>query len=93
MSYFQNPYEVYVFIALALVLVAWRIYKQIQSTYQHVDEEVLEDFWRNRLHDGKEVTRVKNHLTHCEACRDRLNAIRKQSHTRPDAQRLITRKF
>ncbi len=54
----------------------WRIGRQIIRTSQHIDEDTLRDFWRNRLKDD-EKSRVITHLGHCEQCRDLFDRIRR----------------
>lgn len=54
----------------------WRIGKQIIRTYQHIDEDTMRAFWRNRLKDN-EKRRVVTHLGHCEECRELFDRVRK----------------
>ncbi len=94
MDYLKNPTELILLVALALVLVIWRMYRQISATYRHVEEDVLEEFWDGQLKEDKaEYDRVANHLTHCEACRENLDRIRSRIKPHPDTQKLIRRKF
>jgi len=61
-----------------MAFLSFRIGKQILSTYQHVDEDTLRDFWNGRLEKGStEHRRVITHLGHCEKCRDLFDQIRK----------------
>lgn len=80
-------------ILLGLAFIIWRIGRQIWSTYQHVDEETLSDFWVGRLQreNREEYKRVQSHLTHCEQCRDALDHIRQTE--RREEEKIITRRF
>lgn len=62
-------------VVLLMGFLLWRIGRQIIQTYQHLDEETLRDFWRNRLKD-EEKRRVITHLGHCEQCRELFDRIR-----------------
>lgn len=84
------------FFAAALLLTVIRIGGQIISSYRHVEEETLIDFWNGRLQkrNEKEYRRVVSHLGNCSACRDRLDEITQQNKTRYNIDdHLISRRF
>ncbi len=69
-------------VLLLLVVAAGIIYyigKEVLSSFAHVSDEDLLTFWRGKLvkQDRKAFRRISDHLGRCEACRDRLDAIRK----------------
>ncbi len=78
---------------VGVAFVVWRIARHITATYQHVDEDLLRDFWTNKLkyEDPKEHQRVIDHLGQCEACRRLLDDIRDEKLV--VEQKLIDRRF
>ena len=84
--------EIIVAISIGLAYLSWKIFLQLRANYQHIDDDVLEDFSRGRLVKGSALyKRVVNHLTYCEECRDRLDQIRKD--IRPDIDKILKRRF
>jgi len=67
-------------VAACITLMAFlffRIGRQILSTYQHIDEETMRDFWTGKLKKNeREQRRVITHLGHCEKCRDLFDRVR-----------------
>ncbi len=79
-------------LVLGVAYLGYRIYRQIGSTYRHVDYETMELFWLNRLKRDhpQEHERVVAHLGVCEKCRELLDEVSREG--RPE-QKLIRRRF
>jgi hypothetical protein len=64
----------------SLAFTIWRISRRIWSTYQHVDEDTMRDFWIQRLksESPEEHQRVIDHLGVCNSCRQLLDDIKNE---------------
>ncbi|SEQ71882.1 anti-sigma factor [Neolewinella agarilytica] len=66
-------------VAVVAAAIIYYIGREVLSSFAHVSDEDLLAFWRGKLpkQDRKAFRRISDHLGRCEACRDRLDAIRK----------------
>jgi len=81
-------------VAFAAVLIYF-IGKQVLGAIRHPSEDEMIDFWNGHLKAGnrKRHRQISEHLATCEACRDRLDRIRKE-YAGPGADApLIERKY
>ena len=63
-------------LAIAFLMIFWRIGKQIMATYRCLDERELRDFisGRSRKREAQH-RRIISHLGHCEKCQKKLHRL------------------
>jgi len=69
--------------------------KEVVGAFRHLTDEELIDYWNDSLKqsDRKAYRRASEHLGTCQACRDRLDEVRK-NYAGPGADApLIERKY
>lgn len=69
---------------IVIIMAAFIIYyigREVFASFRHLSEEELEDFWAGRFQkeDPKAHRRISEHLVNCDACRDRLDEVRRTS--------------
>ena len=74
--------------ALGLI---WRMWRWIKASRTHLTDQELLDFVENRQ-SGQQLKHTREHLLHCEECKDRLDEIQRAGH-RPQPDRWMKRRF
>lgn len=76
---------------LAVAFLLWRMARWVLGTYQHPSEETLREFYHEQL-DKSDLKRVREHLLHCDECRELLDEIRREP-GKPQRERWIKKRF
>lgn len=67
---------------IVIIVAAFIIYyigREVFASFRHLSDKELEDFWADRIRkeSPKEHRRISEHLASCDACRNRLDEVRK----------------
>ncbi len=83
---------------IVIIIAACLIYyigREVFASFRHLSDKELEDFWAGRVQkeSPKAHRRISEHLVSCDACRDRLDEVRKTA-TGPGVEGpMIERKY
>ena len=82
-------------VAAAAAAIIYYIGKEVAGSFSHLSDDQLARFWSGDLKrsDGKAYRRATEHLATCDACRDRLDDIRKSNPGPGAADPMISRKY
>ena len=84
----------YLIAAVAAALI-YRIGREVVGSFRHPDDEELLDYWNGVTRDTDRAAyrQISEHLATCEACRDRLDELRKRPGGPGAHSPLITRRY
>lgn len=88
--YLMTEYGTYGVLFVTMFIV-WRIWRHLQRNFEHLEEEDFNDMLSNRM-SKIELTRAREHLLRCEACKARFDEMTKIKQKLPP-ERMMKRRF
>ena len=82
-------------VGAAAAAIIYYIGKEVAKSFQHLDDETLVQFWNGDLkaRKPKAFRQATEHLATCEACRDRLDTVRRSTAGPGANDPMITRRY
>ncbi|NJC27339.1 anti-sigma factor [Neolewinella antarctica] len=82
-------------VGAVVAAIVYYIGKEVVGSFAHVPDKTLVRFWNGELKrtESKAFRRATEHLATCEACRDRLDEMRKTNAGPGAADPLISRRY
>ena len=73
----------------------YKIGREVMGSFRHPDDEDLIDYWNGEIQntDRSAHRQISEHLASCEACRDRLDELRKRPGGPGSHSPMITRRY